>query len=83
VLGLHYPLPIVEPTAAARQARQRIWAQRQQPGFKELAGAINQKHGSRRSNLAPRTGQRRRRSTAGNAASGEGAIQLGLDLDLD
>ena len=83
VLGLHYPLPIVEPTAAARQARQRIWAQRQQPGFKELAGAINQKHGSRRSNLAPRTGQRRRRSTAGSSASGEGAIQLGLDLDLD
>jgi hypothetical protein len=83
VLGLHYPLPIVEPTAAARQARQRIWAQRQQPGFKELAGAINQEHGSRRSNLAPRTGQRRRRSTAGNAASSQGAIQLGLDLDLD
>jgi deoxyribodipyrimidine photo-lyase len=83
VLGQHYPLPIVEPTAAARQARQRIWAQRQQPGFKELAGAINQKHGSRRSNLAPRTGQRRRRPAAGNAASREGAIQLGLDLDLD
>jgi deoxyribodipyrimidine photo-lyase len=73
----------VEPTAAARQARQRIWAQRQQPGFKELAGAINQKHGSRRSNLAPRTGQRRRRSTAGSSASSQGAIQLGLDLDLD
>jgi deoxyribodipyrimidine photo-lyase len=71
----------VDPTAAARQARQRIWAQRQQPGFKELAGAINQKHGSRRSNLAPQTGQRRRRSAAGS--SKEGSIQLGLDIDLN
>jgi hypothetical protein len=57
VLGEHYPLPIVEPASAAREARERIWARRQELGFAELADAIQRRHGSRRSGLAPSGGQ--------------------------
>jgi deoxyribodipyrimidine photo-lyase len=50
-----YPPPIVEPVAAAREARARITALRRAEGFREEADAIQQAHGSRRSGL-PRTG---------------------------
>ena len=81
VLGLTYPHPIVEPASAAREARQRLWARRQELGFGELADAIQQRHGSRRSGLAARSGGRRRRP-GGSTASNDGATQLGLDLGL-
>jgi deoxyribodipyrimidine photo-lyase len=81
VLGEHYPLPIVEPASAARAARERIWARRQELGFAELADAIQHRHGSRRSGLAASGGRRRRRSMP--AGSGDQQIQLPLDLDLD
>jgi deoxyribodipyrimidine photo-lyase len=80
VLGVHYPLPIVEPAAAARQARERLWARRQEPGFRELADAIQQQHGSRRSGLAASGGRQRRRSTS--PAADDGPMQLGLALEL-
>jgi len=76
VLGVHYPFPIVEPTIAAREAREKIWARRQELGFAELADAIQKKHGSRRSGLAASGGQRRRRSVAGSTNN----QQLGLNL---
>jgi deoxyribodipyrimidine photo-lyase len=76
VLGVHYPLPIVEPAAAAREAKERIWARRQELGFAELADAIQRKHGSRRSGLAPSAGKRRRRSAPG--ASTDQQLQLDL-----
>jgi deoxyribodipyrimidine photo-lyase len=78
VLGVDYPLPIVEPNDAAREARERIWARRRELGFAALADAIQRKHGSRRSGLAASGGRRRRRSSAG-ASSDQ---QLPLDLDL-
>ena len=77
VLGIDYPLPVVEPTAAAREARERIWALRQELGFRELANSIHHKHGSRRSNQAPRSRKRRGRSTPGASA----IQQLELELD--
>ena len=81
VLGLHYPYPIVEPAAAAREARQRLWARRQALGFSQLADAIQQQHGSRRSGLTARgVGRRRRPGSA--AANNDGVTQLGLDLGL-
>jgi len=78
VLGVDYPLPIVETVAAARQARERIWARRQELGFGELADAIQRKHGSRRSGLAASAGKRRRRSVSGASAT----TDQQLDLDL-
>lgn len=48
VLGRRYPFPTVDHLAAAREARQKIWAVRKQPGFREDAAAIVAKHASRR-----------------------------------
>ena len=82
--GVDYPHPIVDPARAARAARERLWARRQERGFSELADAIQQKHGSRRSGLAASAGQARgtgRRRRAASALN-NGAIQLGLDLTL-
>ena len=79
VLGVDYPLPIVEPAAACRQARERIWARRQEPGFADHADAIQRRHGSRRSGLAASAGKRRRRS--GSGASSAQPLQLQLELD--
>jgi deoxyribodipyrimidine photo-lyase len=83
--GVDYPHPIVDPMAAPRAARERLWARRQEWGFSALADAIQQKHGSRRSGLAAGAGKasggrRRRRRPA--AAVNDGSIQLGLDLNL-
>jgi deoxyribodipyrimidine photo-lyase len=76
VLGIDYPLPVVEPAAAAREARERIWGLRQELGFRELAHSIHQQHGSRRSNQAPRSRKRRGRTSP----SSSGVQQLDLDL---
>jgi deoxyribodipyrimidine photo-lyase len=83
--GVDYPQPIVDPVAAARSARERLWARRQGQAFQELADGIQQKHGSRRSGLAANSGKARggggrRRRTA--SALNNDAIQLGLDLSL-
>jgi deoxyribodipyrimidine photo-lyase len=77
VLGVHYPLPIVEPTLAAREARERIWALRKGKGFRELADGIVERHGSRRSGLKPRTGKRRR-TAPGTSADPEQQLELDL-----
>jgi deoxyribodipyrimidine photo-lyase len=74
-LGRDYPQPIVEPEEAARQARERIYARRQELGFSAMADAIQQRHGSRRAGLpATGSGPRRRRRDAGVPG------QLQLDL---
>jgi deoxyribodipyrimidine photo-lyase len=70
-----YPLPIVDPLAAAAEARERLWALRRQPGFAAPAAAIQERHGSRRSGL-PRSGRGRRRSDETDSAT----TQLSLDL---
>jgi deoxyribodipyrimidine photo-lyase len=84
VLGVDYPLPLVEPAAAAREAKQRIWDRRQEPGFRELAATVLQTHGSRRSggtrSRSASRGGRRRSSTPKDDATRP--LQLGLDLDL-
>jgi deoxyribodipyrimidine photo-lyase len=78
-IGLDYPAPIVEVAAAARQARERLWGLRRQPGFGAAADAIQERHGSRRSGLPPsgrRSGGGRRRSS--RAAEGQLCLDLGL-----
>jgi len=76
VLGSDYPLPIVEPAAAAREARERIWALRQPVGFRELAQSVHHQHGSRRAGRS-RTSQKRQSRT--NQAP---STMQQLDLDL-
>ena len=51
VLGKRYPEPIVDHLAAAKQAREQIWAVRKGDAFREQADAIQEKHGSRKSGV--------------------------------
>ena len=76
-IGIDYPAPIVDPTAAAREAKDRIWEIRRAAGFDRIADAIQQRHGSRRAGLTPVTSRRRRRQRL----EGElGDQQLSFDL---
>lgn len=54
VLGSAYPLPIIDHLAAAKEARQKIWAVRKGDDFRVSAGRIQNKHGSRKSGVALR-----------------------------
>ncbi len=75
-IGVDYPAPLVDPTAAAREAKDRIWAIRREAGFDRIADAIQQRHGSRRAGL-PSPGERSRRR---RRSAGRGVEQLQLDL---
>ena len=46
-----YPPPIVDVAAAARAARDAVYAHRRRPGFREEADAVAERHGSRKSGL--------------------------------
>ena len=48
VLGALYPHPIVDPQAAARAARDRVWAVRQQDGYGDEAAVIRHRLASRK-----------------------------------
>jgi deoxyribodipyrimidine photo-lyase len=61
VVGRDYPEPVVDHQAAAKRAREGIWAVRRSPEFRAEADAIQQRHGSRKSGLPPSTPTRRRR----------------------
>ena len=58
VLGKAYPMPIIDHLAAAKAARQKVWAVRKGSGFRKSADAIQNKHGSRKSGI-PNRGQRK------------------------
>lgn len=64
-LALDYPDPIVDPVAAARRARERIWSVRRGDAYRQAAEAIQDRHGSRKSGL-PHTGA----SRAGSSKAG-------------
>jgi deoxyribodipyrimidine photo-lyase len=51
LIGRDYPAPIVDHIAAARAARDAVWAVRRRRGFARAADAIQARHGSRRSGL--------------------------------
>ena len=46
ILGRAYPAPVVDPLRAARSARQRIWAIRDQPGYREAQDLLLSRHGA-------------------------------------
>jgi len=68
LLGSRYPEPVIDPAAAARVARERVWAQRRTAGFSDQAAAVARKHASRKGKPALR-----------GAARHDGA-QMTLDL---
>ena len=43
-LGRVYPAPVVDPIRAARSARQRIWAVRDMPGYREMQDMLLSQH---------------------------------------
>ncbi len=51
VLDKAYPLPVVDHLAAAKQARQKIWAVRAGSTYRDVANDIQKRHGSRRSGV--------------------------------
>ncbi|MEM9168133.1 MAG: FAD-binding domain-containing protein [Pseudomonadota bacterium] len=51
LLGKRYPHPIVDVAAAARAAKERVYAVRRQSGYGPAADAIQAKHGSRKSGM--------------------------------
>lgn len=71
VLGKLYPHPIIDPTEAARAARERVWAIRQGDAFRAEARAIVTKHASRKK--SPR--QSAASSGAGRRGAGRRAAQ--------
>ncbi len=73
VIGRDYPTPLVDHVAAARAARDAVWQVRRTPGYREIADAIQRRHGSRRSGITPPA---ERRAAARRRAD----PQLGLDL---
>jgi deoxyribodipyrimidine photo-lyase len=75
-IGHDYPAPLVDVAEAGRQARERLWEQRRQPGFAAAAVAIRQRHGSRRSGPPRRRGEAPDRRRDGGREDG----QLSLDL---
>ena len=69
-IGTDYPAPIVNHAAAAKRAKDRIFALRDDPTVQEQADAVLEQHGSRR-------GSRSRASSSGSSPNGK---QQKLDL---
>jgi deoxyribodipyrimidine photo-lyase len=65
LLGSVYPFPIIDHLAAAKDARQKIWAIRKGDAFRAQAGSIQNKHGSRKSGIAMRGKKRVRKEDNG------------------
>ncbi len=61
LLDKAYPAPIVDHLAAAKAARQKVWALRGSQAYRAEAARIQAKHGSRKSGI-PTTGRRRKAS---------------------
>ncbi len=72
LLGSRYPFPVVDHLAAAKAARQKIWAVRRGAAFRADAAAIQKKHGGRKSGM-PMSGRRKSAKPAG------GQLPLALD----
>ena len=64
ILGKTYPFPVIDHLAAAKAARQKIWAVREQPGYRDVADAIQIKHGSRRSRIKIMDGRQKAKPKA-------------------
>ncbi|MFW5641518.1 MAG: FAD-binding domain-containing protein, partial [Roseicyclus sp.] len=80
LLGARYPAPLVDPAAAARAAREKVWAVRRGDVFRAEAAAIVRKHASRKEGAAGRHFvDDRARKASGRDAKRDGR-QMSLDL---
>jgi deoxyribodipyrimidine photo-lyase len=68
-----YPAPIVDERSAVAAAKQRLYGLRQTSEARDEAGAIQQRHGSRKSGLPPSGGRPKRARTP--AASADDDVQ--------
>ncbi|MDE2417986.1 MAG: deoxyribodipyrimidine photo-lyase [Burkholderiales bacterium] len=59
MIGVDYPRPVVDDKAAIKAAKDRMYGLRQTQEAREEAGAVQARHGSRKSGLPP-SGQRRK-----------------------
>jgi deoxyribodipyrimidine photo-lyase len=75
-LAGRYPAPIVDPAAAAKAAREAVWALRRQAGFAEAAAEVVRRHASRKDKAGRFVNDRAPRPRRPKAAPG----QLSLDL---
>ncbi|MGL4575873.1 MAG: deoxyribodipyrimidine photo-lyase/cryptochrome family protein [Burkholderiaceae bacterium] len=75
IIDTDYPSPVVDLEAAAKRAREAMWAVRHAPEFKQDASAIYRKHGSRN----PR--REGMRSKTAPAPSPQLSLQLELNED--
>jgi len=73
LVGKKYPFPIIDHLEAAKSARQKIWAVRGQRGYRDVANAIQTKHGSRRNRV---------KMTAGRQKAKPKALTQQLTFDL-
>ncbi|WP_333829847.1 deoxyribodipyrimidine photo-lyase [Pararhodobacter sp.] len=48
LLRARYPEPVIDPVAAAREAREKVWARRRAAGFADEAARVARKHASRK-----------------------------------
>ncbi len=76
VIGRDYPMPIVDPATAVREARERMWSVRKNPAAADEALAVFRRHGSR--NPSREAGTVRRRGTARKTS--KGTFQQDLDF---
>jgi deoxyribodipyrimidine photo-lyase len=70
VIGQDYPAPIVDEKSALQQAKERLYGLRRQDEARIQADAVQSRHGSRKSGLAP-TVRRRGRATAAGPDSAQ------------
>jgi deoxyribodipyrimidine photo-lyase len=79
LLGRGYPAPVVDPAAAARAAREAVWALRREAGFAGEAARVAAKHASRKDRAGHFVNDREPRARRGRGPA-ESAAQLRLDL---
>jgi deoxyribodipyrimidine photo-lyase len=79
VIGRSYPERIVDLKASTAVAKDRIYSARRGPAFHAAADAIQDKHGSRKSNI-PLTGQRTKAKSKRKPAGKSNPDQTELDL---
>lgn len=76
-LGREYPERLIDHVAAAKHAREQIYAHRREPGFREIADAIQEKHGSRKSGMR-RAGRRPKKAARSKTSDvAQSAFDLG------
>jgi deoxyribodipyrimidine photo-lyase len=81
-IGTNYPAPVVDEKAALKHAKDRMYGLRKTEEAREEAGAVQARHGSRKSGLPPSRQERRasspvrvkRSAEAPEAASKQGDL---------